>query len=82
MKQHIKAILKDFYRGKPESTSVHCQLVGHCAPEIPASHVDIVLKEFASGEYTLEALDAAADKVLSYKPEVKKKDRYQITEES
>lgn len=81
MKDDIKAILKDFYRSKPENTDGHCQLVGHCAPDIPASHVSAVLKEFAAGEFTLETLETAAEKIVSYKPDNKKKDRYQVMTE-
>ena len=82
MKEDIKAILRDFYRGRASGEiSVHCQLIGHCAPEIPAAHVEAVLKEFAVGEFSLETLDASAEKILAYRPEAKKKDRYQVANE-
>lgn len=80
MKETIKAILKGFYKSR--NTEAHCQLISHCVPDIPSEHVSAVLKEFAAGEYNLETLEASAEKILAYKPEPKKKDRYQISEES
>lgn len=77
MENDIRAILKYFYRSR--DLEVGGQLIGHCAPDIPASHVTTVLKEFAAGEYSPATLCISTEKILSYKPEKKK---HQITEES
>lgn len=67
MKQHIKAILKDFYKNG-DVDAHRKQLQAYLPDGAPADAIESVMKEFAAGGFTAEGLDSFADKVMAIEP--------------
>ena len=87
MKQHIKTIMRDFYRHGLDAADV-AKSVG-IYHDGDRAKVAEILEEFKAGSFSAETLDAFADKIMAIEPskpvegvnQIDSKKRYRITTE-